>query len=134
MKKRTLIALTLGCLLLAACGAEQKQEETTPMTYTQITQEEAQRIMREEEGYLIVDVRRSDEFAEGHIPGAVLVTLETIGAEMPAQLPDKDQKLLVYCRSGRRSKEAAQKLADLGYSQVYEFGGILTWPGEITRD
>ena len=69
MKKRTLIALTLGCLLLAACGAEQKQEETTPMTYTQITQEEAQRIMREEEGYLIVDVRRSDEFAEGHIPG-----------------------------------------------------------------
>lgn len=88
-------------------------------------------MMRDESGYLIVDVRRPDEFAESHIAGAVNVPNESIEDEMPAELPDKDQLLLIYCRSGNRSKEASQKLAEMGYTRVYEFGGINTWEGEI---
>ena len=91
---------------------------------------EAMQMMQEQADYLIVDVRRPDEFAEGHIPGAVNVPNEDIGDEMPELLPCKDQILLVYCRSGNRSKEASQKLADIGYTKVYEFGGISTWEGE----
>ncbi len=78
-------------------------------------------------------MRRADEFAAGHIPGAINVANESIGtAEIP-ELPDKDQLILVYCRSGRRSKEASQKLADLGYTNIVEIGGILDWPGEIEK-
>jgi len=103
-------------------------------TWVQITQEEAARIMAEETGYLIVDVRTQEEFAEGHIPGAICIPNETIGTEEIPELPDKDQTLLVYCRSGRRSKEAAEKLAGLGYSDVREFGGIIDWTGEIVTE
>ncbi|MBO6055122.1 MAG: rhodanese-like domain-containing protein [Oscillospiraceae bacterium] len=103
-------------------------------SYQQITQEEAKVIMAEQTGYQIVDVRRADEFSLGHIPGAICIPNETIRYDMPEELPDPDQMLLIYCRSGRRSKEAAQKLADLGYSNVLEFGGIITWTGEITTD
>jgi len=98
--------------------------------WVQITQEEAARIMKEESGFLIVDVRRMDEYESGHIPGAICVPSESIGTSEIPELPDKDQTLLVYCRSGRRSKEAAQKLAGLGYSDVREFGGIIDWTGE----
>ena len=108
-------------LLFGGCGA----------TFTQISQEEAMQMMRDESGYLIVDVRRPDEFAESHIAGAVNVPNESIEDEMPAELPDRDQLLLIYCRSGNRSKEASQKLAEMGYTRVYEFGGINTWEGEI---
>ena len=89
------------------------------------------KIMEEETGYLIVDVRRPDEFAEGHIEGAINVPNEGITDEMPEELPDKDQLLLVYCRTGRRSKEASAKLAKIGYKNIYEIGGINTWPGTI---
>ena len=106
-------------------------EET--MTYTQIAQERAKELMASETNYLIVDVRRQDEFDEGHIPGAICIPNESIGDERPEALPDLEQLLLVYCRSGRRSKEAAQKLADLGYTNIYEFGGILDWTGDIVR-
>ena len=91
-------------------------------------------MMQEESGYLIVDVRRPDEFAEGHIKGAINVPNETIEGEQPEALPDPDQLLLIYCRSGNRSKEASQKLADMGYTNVYEFGGINTWQGEIVTE
>ena len=95
--------------------------------------DEAVEIMANESGYIILDARRPDEYAEGHIPGAINVPNENIGtAEIP-ELPDKAQLILVYCRSGRRSKEASEKLAQLGYTNVVEFGGILDWKGEIER-
>ena len=115
-----ILQIAAAVVLLSACGN----------TYTQITQDEAMQMMQEQADYLIVDVRRPDEFAEGHIPGAVNVPNEDIGDEMPELLSCKDQILLVYCRSGNRSKEASQKLADIGYTKVYEFGGISTWEGE----
>ena len=83
-----------------------------------------------DDGHVIVDVRRQDEYISGHIPGAILIPNESIGTEPPTELPDKDQVILVYCRSGRRSKEAAGKLAEMGYTYIYEFGGIITWTGE----
>ena len=99
-----------------------------------ITMEQAQNLMETEENYIILDVRREDEYAAGHIPGAVLLPNETITAETASEvLPDPDQMILVYCRSGNRSKQAAAKLADLGYSDIREFGGILDWPGEIEK-
>ena len=101
--------------------------------YTQITQEEAKQMMEQDDGHVIVDVRRQDEYDEGHIPGAILIPNESIDGEPPKELPDQDQIILVYCRSGRRSKEASQKLADMGYSNVYEFGGIIDWTGDIEK-
>ena len=92
-------------------------------TYTQISQEEAAKIMAEETGFIVLDVRTQEEYDEAHIPGAVNIANETIGTDEIPELPDKDQVLLVYCRSGRRSKEASEKLAALGYTHVLEFGG-----------
>lgn len=105
------------------------------MTYTQITTEEAKQIFESNKdgNYIILDVRRADEFAEGHIPGAINVANESIGAEAPAELPDKNQIIYVYCRSGNRSKQASEKLAALGYANIIEFGGIMNWTGEITK-
>ena len=94
---------------------------------------EAVKIMETEKNYIILDVRRADEFAEGHIPGAINVANESIGAEEIPELPDKAQLILVYCRSGRRSKEASEKLVELGYTNIVEFGGINDWPGEIEK-
>ena len=116
------IQITTAVLLLNSCGGA---------SYTQISQDEAMQMMQEQTDYLIVDVRRPDEYAEGHIAGAINVPNEEINDKMPELLPDKDQLLLIYCRSGNRSKEASKKLADIGYTNVYEFGGINTWEGEI---
>ena len=91
-------------------------------------------MMQSESSYVIVDVRRADEFASGHIPGAINIPNESIDKTQPAELPDLDQLIMVYCRSGRRSKQAAQKLADMGYTNIVEFGGINTWPGEVVAD
>lgn len=133
-------ALAAACLLASGCsggdgardqGAKEGREEPS---YEQISQEEALRIMQEEEGYIILDVRTLEEFSSGHIPGAVSLPNESIGTEEIAELPDKDQLILVYCRSGNRSKQASQKLAELGYTDVKEFGGINTWPGETVTD
>ena len=126
--KRVIPVLLAVLLCLTGCTAEEK------MAYRQISQEEAKSMMTRDDGYIIVDVRRQDEYDSGHIPGAILIPNESIGTEQPEQLPDKDQIILVYCRSGRRSKEAAQKLANMGYTNVYEFGGIIDWTGEITTD
>ena len=107
--------------------------ENNAVTYREISMDEAMVIMANEENYIILDVRRPDEFAEGHIPGAINVPNEEIGeAEIP-ELPDKSQLILVYCRSGRRSKEASAKLVALGYTNIVEFGGILDWTGEIEK-
>jgi rhodanese-related sulfurtransferase len=91
-------------------------------------------MMKKDDGHVIVDVRRQDEYDKGHIPGAVLIPNESISTVPPAQLPDRDQVILIYCRSGNRSKQAAQKLADMGYTNIYEFGGINTWTGEVVTD
>ncbi len=126
---KRLILILMGALLcLAGCGAEGRK------AYHRISQEEAKRMMASDGNPIIVDVRRRDEYDGGHIPGAVLIPNESIGTEPPGALPDRDRIILVYCRTGRRSKEAAQKLADMGYTNVYEFGGILEWTGEITMD
>ena len=100
-------------------------------SYSQISQDEAAERTAGEDNYIIVDVRRQDEFAVGHIPGAICIPNETIGTAQPEELPDLNQTILIYCRSGNRSKQAAQKLADMGYTNLYEFGGINTWTGEI---
>lgn len=101
--------------------------------YTSITMEEAKEIFAESGDYIILDVRRADEFSEGHIPGAIQIANEEIGATEPADLPDKNQTIYVYCRSGNRSKQASAKLAAMGYTNIIEFGGILDWTGEIEK-
>ena len=105
------------------------------MTYKQISMDEAKQIFESggADSYIILDVRRSDEFADGHIPGAINVANESIGAEPPAELADKNQLIYVYCRSGNRSKQAAEKLVALGYTNIVEFGGIIDWTGEIEK-
>ena len=101
--------------------------------YTSITMEDAKQIFQEKGDYLIVDVRRADEFAEGHIPGAINIANEDILSAEPAELPDKDQVIYVYCRSGNRSKQASAKLATMGYTNIVECGGILDWTGEVEK-
>ena len=123
MKK--VLPILLAALLLAGCAAP-----TEEITYRQISMTDAVTMMEEETGYIILDVRTRSEFAEKHIPGAVNVANETIGTEDIPELPDKDQLILVYCRSGNRSKQASEKLVALGYTNIVEFGGIIDWPGE----
>ena len=126
---KRLMAGCLALLLLVGCGADEMK-----LSYRQITMEEAVAMMGEESGYIVLDVRTAEEFAEKHIPGAINVPNEEIGtAEIP-ELPDKAQLILVYCRSGNRSKQAAAKLAALGYTNITEFGGINSWPGEIVTE
>ena len=124
MKKAMLCAL-LAALLLTPVGLGEA------LCYRQITQEEAAQIMDGAEEYILLDVRTEGEYDEGHIPGAINLPNEDNATEAPEWLSDKDRMILVYCRSGRRSKQAAEKLAALGYARVLEFGGIMTWPGEI---
>ena len=100
--------------------------------YRSIPMDEAVTVMAKETDYILLDVRRPDEFAEGHIPGAINLPNESIGAADIPALPRRDQLVMVYCRSGRRSKEAAEKLAGLGYTNIVEFGGILDWKGSVT--
>ena len=108
-------------------------DDSKQAKYVSITMEEAKEAFETPGNYIILDVRRADEFAQGHIPGAINVANEDIGTEQPAQLSDLDQVIYVYCRSGRRSKEASAKLAALGYTNKYEFGGIQDWDGEIEK-
>ena len=118
-------------VLLVGCTAGRKQDgEGMEKSFTQISQDEAKKMMEADDGHIILDVRRPDEFAKGHIPGAICVPNESIEDTPPEELPDKDQIILIYCRSGNRSKQAAQKLFDMGYTNLYEFGGINTWTGE----
>ena len=122
----------LLALALVLTGVTNFAPKTTG--YRQVTTEEAVNIMQTEENYVILDVRTAQEFASGHIPGAALLPNETIGTEDIPLLPDKDQLILVYCRSGNRSKQAAEKLAQLGSTNLVEFGGINSWTGEIVTE
>ena len=132
--KRMIILILISLTVLSECAAQNTEKDVESMekkTYTQISQETAKEMMLRDDGHVIVDVRRQDEYDAGHIPGAILIPNESIGSRRPEELPDLDQIILVYCRSGNRSKQAAQKLFDMGYTNVYEFGGINTWTGEI---
>ena len=123
MKK--IIPFLMVLLLLAGCGAQSEES-----TYRQVNAEEADSMMEEESGYIILDVRTAQEYSEKHIPGAINIPNETIGTEDIPELPDKEQLILVYCRSGNRSKQASEKLVKLGYTNIVEFGGINDWTGE----
>ena len=128
MKK--LIPILLSALMFTGCAGTSNSQTNT---YRSIAMDEAVTMMAQETGYIILDVRRPDEFAAGHIPNAINVPNESIGTSEIPELPDKNQLILVYCRSGRRSKEAAEKLVKLGYTSIVEFGGILDWKGEIEK-
>lgn len=143
MKKRLILTFIIPGILLAGCGTAastvsngESVAGTIPQdqavnSYKQISQAEAMEMMNNESGYIILDVRTESEFAGGHIPGAVCIPNETIDESVMEKLPDKEQIILIYCRSGNRSKQASEKLADMGYVNVYEFGGINTWTGDI---
>ena len=122
---KRIIPFLMALLLLAGCGAQSEES-----TYRQVNAEEAATMMEEESGYIILDVRTAQEYSEKHIPGAINIPNEIIGTDDIPELPDKDQLILVYCRSGNRSKQASEKLVKLGYTNIVEFGGINDWTGE----
>ena len=124
------IALT-AVLILTGCGSSADDKTAgDKKTYRQVSPEEAAAMMEEETDYIILDVRTQEEYETAHIPGAICIPNETIGSGDIPQLPDKDQLILVYCRSGNRSKQASEKLAKQGYTNIVEFGGINSWTGE----
>ena len=126
----TVIALT-AVLILTGCGSSADDKTAgDKKTYRQVSPEEAAAMMEEETDYIILDVRTQEEYETAHIPGAICIPNETIGTEDIPELPDKDQLILVYCRSGNRSKQASEKLAKQGYINIVEFGGINSWTGE----
>ena len=127
--KKVWIFVILAVMMLTACG--QAKENDREAVYVNITAKEAKEIMDTEEGYIILDVRTQEEYNEGHIPGAIVISHEEIEARAEEVLTDKDQLILVYCRSGRRSKIAAEALVELGYTNIKEFGGIIDWPYEV---
>lgn len=139
MKKYYITSLII-LLLVGLTGCSGNVNTTSATTsleqtnqYKQISQDEAKEMMTKDDGHVIVDVRRQDEYDAGHIPGAILIPNESIENTRPKELPDLDQIILVYCRSGRRSKEASEKLSKMGYKNIYEFGGIITWTGETVK-
>ena len=148
MKKALCIISVLLCILLTACGDDSSigtiggadgptsiivAEKGEKAMYEQITAEEAKKIMDSGEEHIILDTREQDEFDEGHIPGAILIPYTEIENKAEEMLTDKDKLILVYCRSGRRSKIAAESLSKLGYTNVKEFGGIIDWTYEIEK-
>ena len=130
-------ALAASLALLSSCALSKAKEDKADMTdkaaYQKISAEEAYEMMASQK-VLVVDVRTWEEYDGEHIENAVLVPNESIGSEMPEALPDKESTLLVYCRSGRRSKDAAEKLLALGYQSVYDFGGVIDWPYELVKE
>ena len=126
---KNLILLLLAAILLAACGQTNGKEQEA--MYVNITAQEAKTIMDTEQGYVILDTRTREEFDQGHIPGAIQISHDEIMEKAEEVLTDKEQLILVYCRSGRRSKSAAAALVELGYTNIKEFGGIIDWPYEI---
>lgn len=135
MNRYITIGLSVAAaLLLAACarsnkGSTAEAPEETGSAYHKITAEEAKEMM-DAGDVTVVDVRRAEEYEQAHIPGAVLVPNESIGEEQPEELPDKDAAILVHCRTGVRSKQASDKLVKMGYTNIYDFGGIVDWPYE----
>ncbi len=125
------IIIIITVLLLSLVGLTGCS--STNAVYEQISAKEAKDIMDTETGYTIIDARTQAEYEEGHIPGAILIPEYEIRDRIEAELPNKDQLILVYCRSGRRSKIASQAMVDLGYTNVKDFGGIINWSYEIVK-
>lgn len=134
MKKLLILCMTFICILSGCGNADSVQNTEQKSGYKQVSMEEGLELMEADSDYILLDVRRDDEFEEGHIPGAINIPNESIGTEEIAELSDKNQTIYVYCRSGNRSKQASQKLVDLGYTDVIEFGGIIDYSGEIEKD
>lgn len=128
-----MLMISLCLFGICGCNGEKPKENIieTKNSYEQITANQAKELMEKETGYIIIDARTQEEFDEGHIEGAILIPEYEISQRAEKELPDKDRLILVYCRSGRRSKIASQALVDLGYTNVKEFGGIIDWPYEI---
>ena len=124
--KKSLIWVFAALMLFTACG--QDKENTQGAGYMNITAEQAKEIMDSQEGYIILDTRTQEEYDDEHIPGAILIPYDEVTEKAEGVLTDKDQLILVYCRSGRRSKIAAEALVKLGYTNIKEFGGIIDWP------
>ena len=124
------IPVFMALLLMAGCAAPAKRTSG----YRKINMEQAASMMATESEYILLDVRTPEEFREKHIPGAINIANETIGSEEIPELPDKEQLILVYCRSGNRSKQASEKLAALGYTNIVEFGGINDWTGDTVSE
>lgn len=120
-----LVLLLVVGIVLAGCNAV-----SSPANFRHVDSSTAMELMESESDYVILDVRTHEEFAAGHIPGAICIPNETIGSDPIPELADKEQMILVYCRSGNRSKQAAKKLAKMGYTNIVEFGGIIDWTGE----
>lgn len=129
MLKRILPLLLVLVIMLAGCGKSDADIQNN--TYEKISMSEGLKRMESDENYILLDVRRADEFEAGHIPGAVNLPNEEIGTEEIPSLPDKAQTIYIYCRSGNRSKQAADKLLALGYTNLIEFGGIIDYTGEL---
>ena len=121
--------ILIVALIIFGCA-----ESNSQTSYRQISSDEAEKLMEKSSNYVILDVRTQQEFESGHISGAICIPNETIKNDPPTLLPDKKQTIFVYCRTGRRSKEAAQKLSDMGYENIIEFGGIITWKGKIDKN
>ena len=133
MKKLLILCMTFICILSGCGNADSVQNTEQKSGYKQVSMEEGLELMEADSDYILLDVRRDDEFEEGHIPGAINIPNESIGTEEIAELQDKNQTIYVYCRSGNRSKQASQKLVDFGYTNVIEFGGIIDYSGEIDK-
>ncbi|MGN0733774.1 MAG: rhodanese-like domain-containing protein [Emergencia sp.] len=133
MKKIWIMCITL-LILLTGCGkGDSTKDAVNQPEFQQVSMEEGLELMENDSDYILLDVRRIDEFEQGHIPGAINIPNESIGTEEIKALPDKNQNIYVYCRSGNRSKQASEKLAELGYTNIIEFGGINEYPGEIEK-
>ena len=131
MRKRLIICIVL-LIMLTGCGKGDAMKATNKeINFQQVSMHEGLELMEADSDYILLDVRRIDEFEDGHIPGAINIPNESIGEDEIAELPDKSQTIYVYCRSGNRSKQAAKKLVALGYTNVIEFGGILDYSGEL---
>jgi rhodanese-related sulfurtransferase len=134
----TFFVLALSALTLSACAAPKAAAEPTPSAtpaeYRKISAADAKARMDSGDELIILDVRTQEEFNAGHIAGAILVPNETIIDEQPELLPDLDAEILVYCRSGNRSGQAANKLLAMGYTNVLDFGGIIDWPYEVVTE
>lgn len=126
---KKIILLILSMMLFAGCSSE-----VSKASYKQISTEEAMAMMSEETDYIILDVRTPEEFESGHIKDAINIPNETIGNTEIAELPEKEQLIMIYCRSGNRSKQASEKLVRLGYTNIVEFGGINTWTDELVKE